>query len=111
MTTAVPVCGQVVTTNLWSLQVGFYSDSTPALDTHGNIYVSTWAGHVLAVMDRTSFTTLKQTPDLSLEFVHEFHQRRNKNLFLLKIRLAAAADDRQSGPSRTGVALRSGSTE
>lgn len=45
-------------------------------------------GHVLAVMDRTSFTTLKQKADLSVELVHEFQQRRNKNLYLLTISLA-----------------------
>ena len=43
------------------------------------------AGHVLAVMDKTSFTTLNQNVDVSVELVHEFPQRRNKNLYLLKI--------------------------
>jgi 4-amino-4-deoxy-L-arabinose transferase-like glycosyltransferase len=63
------------------------------------------AGHVLAVMDRSSFTSLKNKSDLSIEPVHEFHQRRNKNLYILKIRLAAAADDREPGLSMTDVAL------
>jgi 4-amino-4-deoxy-L-arabinose transferase-like glycosyltransferase len=46
------------------------------------------AGHVLAVMDKTSYRTLTQKTDLSLELVHEFPQRRNKNLYLLMIREA-----------------------
>jgi 4-amino-4-deoxy-L-arabinose transferase-like glycosyltransferase len=53
--------------------------------------------HVLAVMDKTSFTTLKHKPDLSLEPVHEFRLRRNKNLYILKIRLAASANNSQNG--------------
>ena len=46
------------------------------------------AGHVLAVMDKTSFTTLNQKADVSVELIHEFPQRRNKNLYLLTISLA-----------------------
>lgn len=63
------------------------------------------AGHVLAVMDNTSFATLKRKPDLALELVREFRQRRNKNLYILKITLAAAADDREPGLSMLDVAL------
>lgn len=50
------------------------------------------ADHVLAVMDNTSFAALKTRQDLSLELVHEFSQRRDKNLHLLNIRLATSPD-------------------
>ena len=53
--------------------------------------------HILAVMDNTSYTTLKNKPDLSLEPVHEFRLRRNKNLHILKIRLATSAHNSQNG--------------
>ena len=46
------------------------------------------AGHVLAVMDKTSYKTLHQKTDVSVELVHEFPQRRHKNLYLLMIRPA-----------------------
>lgn len=50
-------------------------------------------GHVLAIMDNTSLATLKARPDLSLEIVQEFPQRRNKDLHLLRIRLTASPDN------------------
>jgi 4-amino-4-deoxy-L-arabinose transferase-like glycosyltransferase len=55
------------------------------------------AGQVLAVMDNTSFAALKARQDLSLEVVHEFPQLRNKDMHLLKVRLAASPDLRQTG--------------
>jgi hypothetical protein len=55
------------------------------------------AGHVLAIMDNTSLRSLKVRQDLSLEVVHEFPQRRSKDMHLLKIRPADSPD-----PSRTG---------
>jgi 4-amino-4-deoxy-L-arabinose transferase-like glycosyltransferase len=54
-------------------------------------------GHVLAVMDNTSFAVLKARQDLALELVHEFTQRRGKNMHLLKIRPAASAYPPQAG--------------
>lgn len=51
------------------------------------------SGHVLAVMDNKSFAALKTRQDLSLELVHEFSQRRGKNMNLLNIRLAASPDN------------------
>jgi hypothetical protein len=50
-------------------------------------------GHVLAVMDNTSLAALKARPDLSLEVVQEFPQRRRMDMHLLKIRLAASPDN------------------
>jgi 4-amino-4-deoxy-L-arabinose transferase-like glycosyltransferase len=55
------------------------------------------AGHVLAIMDNTSLRSLKVRQDLSLEVVHEFPQRRSRDMHLLKIRPADSPD-----PSRTG---------
>jgi hypothetical protein len=54
------------------------------------------ADHVLVVMDRSAFASLKDNPYLSIEAVHEFIQRqnkrrRNKNLYLLKVRFVASA--------------------
>ena len=51
------------------------------------------AGHVLAIMDNTSLAALKARPDLSLEVVQEFPQRRRMDMHLLKIKLAASPDN------------------
>jgi outer membrane protein assembly factor BamB len=38
-----------VATNLWKANVGIYNKSSPALDTNGNIYLTTWDGRLLAL--------------------------------------------------------------
>lgn len=36
-------------TNLWKADVGHYNQSSPAMDTNGGIYVTTWDGRLLAI--------------------------------------------------------------
>jgi 4-amino-4-deoxy-L-arabinose transferase-like glycosyltransferase len=63
-------------------------------------------GQVLAVMDKSSFASLKQKPHLSIEPIHEFRQRRNNNLYLLKLRLTAFGLHESAESSVTGLAPR-----
>lgn len=74
----------------------YYLDLEPALPRLGTEVMLVArlreTDHVLAVMDNTSFAALKTRKDLSLELVHEFPQRREKNVHLLNIRLATSPD-------------------
>lgn len=54
------------------------------------------ANHVLTIMDNTSFAALKTRQDFSLELIHEFSQRRDKNVHLLNIRLATSPNPRRT---------------
>src|SRR5947207_1498543 len=55
----------LLSTNWWTVNVGYYSESAPALDTNGVIYVSTWEYGLYAINpDQTRKWQFRVTTDM-----------------------------------------------